>query len=106
MKILPFSLILAGAIIDTIGDVVMKTWIVSGRKTVFIIGLLIYLVGLVFLAESYKGEKIPVASIIFVVLNVVILTLVSWLYFKESLNSLQIIGILLGITSVVVLELT
>lgn len=103
-RLLPLLLLFIGGAIDTAGDLVMKTWVVSNRRTVFILGLVIYLIGLVWLAESYKYEKIAVASIIFVVFNVIILAVVSWLYFKEPLTTVQIIGILMGIGAVALLE--
>jgi len=45
-----------------------------------------------------------VASVIFVIFNVVILAIVSWFYFKETLSIWQIMGIVLGLTSVILLE--
>lgn len=68
-------------------------------------GFAIYLVGLMFLAQSFKFKNIAVASTIFVIFNVVTLALVSWLYFKEELNPMQIGGMSLGIASVILLEL-
>ncbi|MBS3092369.1 EamA family transporter, partial [Candidatus Pacearchaeota archaeon] len=62
------------------------------------------LIGLNFLAQSFKYKNIAVASVIFVIFNVVILAIVSWFYFKETLSIWQIMGIVLGLTSVILLE--
>jgi len=83
----------------------MKKWVVTNNYWFYAIGMVIYLVGLNFLAQSYKFKNIAVASVIFVIFNVVTLSLVSWFYFKETLSLLQIIGICLGIVAVVLLEL-
>jgi len=103
-KLIAFLFLFLGAAIDTAGDVVMKIWVVSGRKTVFIIGLIVYMAGLVLLSLAYRYENIAVASTIFVTFNVIILSVVSWIFFKEGLTLMQISGILLAIVAVGLLE--
>ncbi len=102
-----FSLIIlgAGGLILTIGDIVMKKWVTSGSRLFYIIGLTVYLAGLIFLAQSFKYKNIAVASVIFVIFNVVTLSLVSWFYFKEKLSPLELSGIALGIAAIIVMEL-
>ena len=97
-------LFLGGSIL-TIGDIVMKKWVLSNSLGTFILGLSIYLIGLVFLAFSFKFKNIAVASTIFVIFNVVTLSLVSFFYFKEVISPLQILGIFVGIIAIIVLEL-
>lgn len=106
MKLYPFMLLLTGGIILTAGDLFMKQWVNSNRRLFYIIGLAIYLVGLLFLAQSFKHKNIAVASVIFVLFNVITLAIVSWLYFKEGFSGWQIAGVLLGLASVVILELS
>ena len=103
---IPFILLFIGGSVLTIGDVVMKKWVVNNNGFLFVGGLIIYLIGLVFLAYSFKYKNIAVASTIFVIFNVITLSLVSWFYFKETLTPFQIIGILLGLGSIIFLELT
>jgi multidrug transporter EmrE-like cation transporter len=98
-------LLFIGGVILTLGDILMKKWVVTNKYLFYFIGLAVYLVGLNFLAQSFKFKNIAVASVIFVIFNVVTLSLVSWFYFKETLSFTQIIGITLGIASIVVLEL-
>ena len=105
MNYIPIFLLLIGGIILTLGDIVMKKWVNTNNLYLYIIGIAVYLVGLNFLAQSFKFKNIAVASIILIIFNVVTLSLVSWFYFKETLNSFQITGIILGLTSVVFLEL-
>jgi len=103
-KIIGITLLFIGALIDTGGDIIMKSWVESSRKVTFFIGLAVYLIGLIFLALSYRYENIAVASTIFIVFNVTTLATVSWFFFRESLTPLQVGGILLGIASVALLE--
>lgn len=100
-----FILILIGGLVLTVGDLIMKKWVNSNSPTFYLLGLIVYLVGLNFLAQSYKYKNIAVASTLFVIFNVVILSVFSWFYFKESLTPLQISGIILGIISVILLEI-
>jgi multidrug transporter EmrE-like cation transporter len=100
-----FILLLIGGIILTVGDILMKKWVSSNNYVFYIVGMIVYLVGMNFLAQSFKYKNIAVASVIFVIFNVVTLSIVSWLYFKETLSALQIVGIVVGLCSVILLEM-
>ena len=97
-------LVLAGGVVLTIGDIFMKEWVLKNENWLFIVGLIIYIIGLILLSFSFKYKNIAVASMIFVIFNIVTLLLASWLFFKDSLTYQQIIGIILGISSIVFLE--
>jgi len=98
------ALVLIGGLILTIGDVFMKQWSMNNNWVTFALGLLIWTIGLVLLAFSFKTKNIAVASLIFSLSNVIFLTLLSWLYYKEPLTTQEIIGISLGIGSIIFLE--
>lgn len=100
-------LILIGSLILTVGDIVMKHWVVGGANSPYLyaLGLGIYLAGTNFLAFSFKYKNIAVASVMFILINVAILTVISWFYFRETLSPLQLVGIGFGITAVIILEL-
>ena len=105
MNFWPIFLIFSGGVILTVGDVVMKKWVGGGGRIYYIIGLVVYLVALNFLAQSYKFRNIAGASTTMTVINAILLIIVSYIYFKEPLNPLQIIGIALGFTAIIFLEL-
>lgn len=98
-------LLLAGGLVLTVGDVFMKKWVNTNGPAFYFIGMIAYLIGLNFLAQSFKFKNIAIASVILVIFNIAALSLVSWLYFKETLSPLQIAGIIIGIIAIVVLEL-
>jgi len=98
-------LVLIGGLILTGGDILMKKWVGTNNYLFYIFGMLIYVVGLNFLAQSFKYKNIAVASIIFVLFNIITLSIFSWFYFKETLSIISIIGIVLGLISVIVLEI-
>lgn len=104
MSYIAIILLFIGGLILTVGDIIMKKWVLIDDIYFYITGLAVYLVGLNFLAQSFKFKNIAVASTIFVIFNVVMLSIVSWYYFKETLSTYQILGIILGLVSVVLLE--
>ena len=97
-------LILGGSVL-TIGDIVFKSYALSPKTHLYIWGLVIYLGGLMLLVQSFKTENIAVASAIFVMVNVLTLSLVSWFYFGEKLSPLQMLGIALSFVAIGLLEL-
>ncbi len=105
MNLLPIILIALSGIILTGGDLLMKTWVANGKQAFYFIGLIIYLIGLIFLAQSFKYKNIAIASLLVILFNVITLLFVSWLFYKETLSSIQLFGVLLGIVTVVILEL-
>ena len=105
MNYIPLLLLFIGGVVLTCGDILMKKWVNTHTIYLYLVGLLIYLIGLNFLAQSFRYKNIAVASTIFVIFNVVTLLIVSWFYFKETLSIYQIVGIGLGLSSVILLEL-
>ena len=92
----------------TIGDIIFKFWVEKSlpyTSAEYIGGLGLYVIGLIFLVESFKTENIAVASAIFVLVNIVTLAIVSWLYFGDKLSLIQLIGLILAGTAIVLLEI-
>ncbi len=98
------ALLLIGGILLTIGDIVMKEWVNNNSPLYFLTGLGLYILSLICLAFTFHDKNIAVASMMLIVFNVLILALVSWLYFKEPLSSRQLVGLGLGIATIIVME--
>jgi len=98
-------LVLIGGLILTVGDIIFKNWSISNNWSTFFTGLFIWIIGLVFLAFSFKYKNIAIASLIFSLSNVISLILISWIYYNEGFTTTQFIGIVLGIIAVIFLEL-
>lgn len=100
--------LILGGVALTAGDIAFKFWVdraLPYTSFLYIGGLLVYLLGLVFLIESFKTENIAIASAIFVLINIITLAAVSWLYFGDKLSSLQGVGLVLALSAIVVLQL-
>lgn len=100
-----FLLFIGGSIL-TFGDIFMKKWVDTDILKYLIIGFIGYMIGMMFLVATFKSKNIAVASVIFILFNIFTLALVSHFYFKEPLSSWQIVGLLVGLLSVVILELS
>lgn len=105
MNLLSLLLIFIGGIVLTVGDLVMKKWVGNSSPFLYGLGLTIYLIGMVFLSQSFKFKNIAVASLMLVLFNIVTLLVVSWFFYQEKLSLLQMIGIAFGLISIVILEL-
>lgn len=97
-------LLISGGLILTVGDIIMRFWVKDRRPLLYVAGLFFYIIGLNFLAQSYRFRNIAVASAVIVIINIVALTVVSWVYFKARLTPLEILGLVLAVVAVVILE--
>lgn len=88
----------------TIGDVAMKKWISHPSFWPYFLGALMYFIGMNFLAFSYLYRNIAIATAICVIINIVSLTILSWILFKEPLTTRQFIGIAVSVIAVLLLE--
>lgn len=105
---LPLIILFIGGIILTAGDILFKFWVEkSGTyfSNLYIVGILLYLIGSMFLVQSYKYDiNIVSAGIIQVLFNTIILVVVSYFYFHENLTALQVAGVILGVISIYLIK--
>lgn len=94
-----------GGLVLTGGDLVMKIWVGNNKISFYIIGLITYLIGLVLLSQSFKFKNIAMASLLLVIFNILTLSFVSWVFYKESLSTYKIVGVILGFVAVGLLEI-
>lgn len=104
MKNIGFILVVICGLFYTVGDVAMKKWIEHPSVGMYILGGSLYIIGMNFLAFSYKYKNIAVATAMCVIVNIVLLTLLSWFYFKEPLTIKQMVGIGCSIVAIFLLE--
>lgn len=101
---LGFILVFICGLFYTIGDIAMKKWITHPCFKWYLIGASLYIIGMNFLALSYKYKNIAIATAGCVIVNIILLSLISWLYFKEPLTTKQLIGISLSLIAMILLE--
>lgn len=105
LKSIFFGLLLIAVLLEVAGDVLFKKWALGSRNLLLILGLLVYFIGTVFWAVSLKYEFLSKAISVFTIMNLILVVLVGVVLFKEDLTLLNKIGIILGIVSVVMIEI-
>ncbi len=105
MKYFFILLVIIVSILEVIGDILFKEWIIKNNKYLLIIGIIAYLAATTFWAFSLKFQNLSKAVVIFGVLTVTIGVLVGVFLYKEPLTSVNIIGIILGLVSIFLLEI-
>jgi multidrug transporter EmrE-like cation transporter len=101
----PMLYIIASGILLTVGDLIMKKWVVSSMTRYYLIGLVAYFIGLNFLAQSYLYRHVAVATCLVNILNILVLVVVSALVFRDRLTVQEYVGIFLAISSLIVLNI-
>lgn len=97
--------LLIGGSLLTMGDIVFKDWLTRALPYAsfeYAAGFALYIAGLFCLVESFKTQHIAIASVVFILVNIITLALVSWLYFGEKLTPVQVIACLLAFTAIVI----
>jgi multidrug transporter EmrE-like cation transporter len=98
-------ILFGGGIFLTIGDIVFKYWAGQEGWPLYLFGMALYVCGLVPLVASYKYANIELASALLILFNIVLLTIVGWLYFHEKIQPLEVLGLLLAAAAILCLEL-
>ena len=98
-----FLIALAGCIL-TAGDLVQKQWVTTGKTWIFWLGIAIWAFGSLFLAMSYKYKNMAVASMIYILVNILTLVVISWVAYGEKLDTKQMVGMGLALIAVFLLE--
>lgn len=104
-KFVFLGLLLLAVTLEVIADVLFKKWSIDGKNAALAIGLLLYFIGTIFWAVSLRHEFLTKAISIFTIINLIAVVLVGFLYFKEDISLTNKIGIVLGIISVILIEI-
>lgn len=89
------------------GDLLMKNWIISGASfrnlslVVYLSALVVYSGSLTVYAYQLRTINFGIATIVPILVNIVIVALISFLYYKEALSVYQGIGLLLAVGAIV-----
>lgn len=104
VKTIFLVLVTLAALFEGAGDVLLKKWAVDGRSIFFMVGVAVYIVATIVWAYTLKYEFLSKAISVVSIINLIVVILVGVLYFKEDLSTINKIGILLGIISIVLIE--
>jgi multidrug transporter EmrE-like cation transporter len=109
MSIINASLIIVGlSLVGVLGDYFIKLSGNNAERYVdlkwFIVGLIVYSSTAIGWFFVMKHIKLSTLGVIYGVTTVVALTAVGIFFFKEHLNTYEIIGIIAGVSSIILLS--
>ena len=96
--------IFIGAIIEALADIFFKIWNDKGDIYLIIIGTVLYLIGTGFWVISLRYESFTKSGTIFLLLNVILLSLIGSFLFKDNISLINRIGIAIGIVSIIMID--
>ena len=97
-------LLIAGGLLVT-GDLTFRFWMDGGSRFLYFIGLAQYFAAMTLLVQAYRTHHIAVASVIMTVFNAVVVTLILWRFFGDSLSAKQMVGMAFAVVGIVLLEI-
>ena len=101
-----WKLILVGVGL-TIGDVLMKQWMLGGASfkkvmlVLYLSALVVYCASLTLEAFQLRTTNLSIAVITPILINIIAISLLSFFYYKEGLSLYQSAGIGLAVVSIV-----
>ncbi len=93
-----------GAMFDTIGDLFIKNWVANNTTISLGSGIFFYAIGLSLLVYSFTFKNMVVTSVLFVILNLILLSIANYFYYNESFSNKEGIALILGIAAIVLFE--
>lgn len=100
-----FALIIFAVIFEVIADILFKYWTLNTKNLFLVGGVILYSIGTLIWAFSLKYEYLSKAITIFTVVNLIVVVLVGIFLFKEDLSMINKLGLLLGIISVILIQI-
>ena len=90
---------------EIFADFLFKKWVIGSNKWFLIIGICAYLISTIFWAFSLRYESLSKAISIFTILSLIVVVLMGVYVFNEHLSITNVIGIVLGIVSIILVSL-
>lgn len=104
MNIIGLILVFIGAVIEVFADIAFKWWNDRNEIHLIIVGVILYLTGTAFWVASLRYESFTKSGTVFLLLNIILLTMAGLLLFKDNISDINRLGIILGIISIIMIE--
>lgn len=105
MKIVYWGLMIVGALLEILGDVLFKKWTNGGDLKYMIFGFASYIVGSVMWMASLKYADLSRAIVVFSCLNVILAAICGVTMLGEESSKTLWIGVLLCVLGIVLVEI-
>ena len=102
MKILVIILLVVIIFLECVSQFLLQKKVQTNNDFYLIIGMIMYaLLALAFYFLLKEGQTLSVANIIWNALALIIITLIGYFYFKQSLSTTQIIALILSLVALI-----
>lgn len=98
-------LLLLGAVCVAAGDFFGKSWSLDQRNTLYFVSLAAYALSAVFYLPSLLKEGLVITTVIWSILIILVSVFIGLVLFRETLSPLRMIGVLIGLVSLVILNI-
>jgi drug/metabolite transporter (DMT)-like permease len=99
------ALVIVGSVIEAFADIFFKVWNDKGGNYLVVAGIVLYLIGTGCWVTSLKYETFTKSGVVFLLLNIILLSLTGLFFFKDELSTINKIGIFVGIVSIIMIEM-
>ena len=100
-----WALLCFAAISVVAGDVLAKYWSTNVKPIFYFAALIAYAFSGFFYIPTLLREGLVITSVIWSILSIIGFLVVGIVLFKETLTSLQVVGVILGVIALVILTL-
>jgi multidrug transporter EmrE-like cation transporter len=105
MKLSIIILLFAIIIVETIGAIFLNKASKNGNNILLLLGIIAYIFVAILFYWLVKLEKnMAIVNTIWQAANIVIVTTISYFIFKENLNNMQILGIILSCVGILLIN--
>ena len=99
-------LIIIGATIEVFADIFFKLWNDNkGENYLIFAGMFLYSIGTGCWVLSLRYESFTKSGVIFLLLNIILISLAGVFFFKEDISTINKIGIIVGVISIIMVEI-
>ncbi|OGZ71313.1 MAG: hypothetical protein A2904_00920 [Candidatus Staskawiczbacteria bacterium RIFCSPLOWO2_01_FULL_33_9] len=104
-KFPPLLLVVLAAFSVIVGDIFAKYWSQNPKNPFYIIAVVFYIGSAIFYIPSLLSKGLVITSILWTLISTIGLILVGVVMFKETLSFIQVVGLIFGIISLIILSL-
>jgi small multidrug resistance pump len=98
-----WGLLIVAAVIELIGDLLLKWWADTNRWGALVVGLVLYTIALILFAIMVRRADLSVIFALWTGLAAVLLALAGWRFFGETLTLRRVVGISLVVGGIFIL---
>ena len=103
-KLPVLALLIIGAMCVALGDYLGKSWSLDQRTSLYVLSLAAYALSAVFYLPTLLKESLVITTVIWSILIILVSIFIGLVLFKETLSPIRVVGVVLGLVSLVILN--